>query len=165
MCTSFQCTRTDFLCYNILLGQFQIKLLLKFILHCGKGPQNFASNITLYPCERSRQNHPETYLSFEVFTALIPLPFARLPSALLHFQTTYCIPYVEFGSLTITLTNKDVLILSKVAVAVMLKTRLSFWTSFLKYIAVLSNWLCNTCVLVRGFIHYLFYKEASSQTL
>ena len=39
-------------CYSPLLGQFQLKLF-----YCGKGRQNFASNITLYTCERSRQNH------------------------------------------------------------------------------------------------------------
>ena len=39
-------------CYSLLLGQFQLKLF-----YCGKGRQNFASNVTLYPCERSRQNH------------------------------------------------------------------------------------------------------------
>ena len=26
---------------------------------CGKGHQNFASNVTLYPCQRSFQNHLE----------------------------------------------------------------------------------------------------------
>ena len=41
-----------FSCYSPLLGQYQLMLL-----YCGKGRQNFASNITLYPCERSRQNH------------------------------------------------------------------------------------------------------------
>ena len=41
--------------YSLLLsGQFQLKLF-----YCGKGRQNFASNVTLYPCERSRQNHLE----------------------------------------------------------------------------------------------------------
>ena len=38
--------------YNLLLEQFQLKLFC-----FGKGSQNFASNVTLYPCERSRQNH------------------------------------------------------------------------------------------------------------
>ena len=41
-------------CYSLLLGQFQLKLF-----YCRKGRQNFASNVTLYPCERSRQNHLE----------------------------------------------------------------------------------------------------------
>ena len=27
------------------------------LFYCGKGLQNFASNVTLYPCERSRENH------------------------------------------------------------------------------------------------------------
>ena len=27
------------------------------VIYCGKGRQNFASNVTLYPCKRSRQNH------------------------------------------------------------------------------------------------------------
>ena len=39
-------------CYSLLLGQYQLKLL-----YYGKGRQNFVSNVTLYPCERSRQNH------------------------------------------------------------------------------------------------------------
>ena len=52
--TPFQWTdnKSTFFCYSLLLGQFQLKLF-----YCGKGLQNFASNITLYPCERSRQNH------------------------------------------------------------------------------------------------------------
>ena len=44
--------KNTFFCYSLLLGQFQLKLF-----YCGKGGQNFASNVTLYPCERSRQNH------------------------------------------------------------------------------------------------------------
>ena len=46
-------------CYSLLLGQCQLKLF-----YCRKGRQNFASNVTLYPCERSRQNHLELSLSF-----------------------------------------------------------------------------------------------------
>ena len=55
MWTSFQWTNnknTLPLVAAILLGQFQLKLF-----YCGKGRQNFPSNVTLYPCERSRQNH------------------------------------------------------------------------------------------------------------
>ena len=48
-----QRTRTHF-CYSPLLGQFQLQLF-----YCGKGRQNFVSNVTLYPCERSLQNHLE----------------------------------------------------------------------------------------------------------
>ena len=44
-------------CYSLLSGQFQLKLF-----HCGKGRQNFASNVTLYPCERFRQNHLVSYI-------------------------------------------------------------------------------------------------------
>ena len=49
-----QTIKTLSFCYSLLLaiGQFQLKLF-----YCGKGRQNFASNVTLYPCERSRQNH------------------------------------------------------------------------------------------------------------
>ena len=39
-------------CYSPLLVQFQLKLI-----YCGKARQNVASNVTLYPCERSLQNH------------------------------------------------------------------------------------------------------------
>ena len=46
-----QIIRTPFR-YSLLLGQFQLKLL-----YSGKGRQNFAPNVTLYPCERLRQNH------------------------------------------------------------------------------------------------------------
>ena len=54
ICTPFQWinNKNTFLCYSLLLGQFQLKLF-----YCGKGRQNFASNVTLYPCERSRQIH------------------------------------------------------------------------------------------------------------
>ena len=38
--------------YSPLLGPFQLKLF-----HSVKVRQNFASNVTLYPCERSHQNH------------------------------------------------------------------------------------------------------------
>ena len=38
--------------YSFLLDRFEFKLF-----SCGKDRQNFASNVTLYPCERSRQNH------------------------------------------------------------------------------------------------------------
>ena len=44
--------KNTFFCYSLLLGLFQLKLF-----YCGKGRQNFASNVTLYTCERSRQNH------------------------------------------------------------------------------------------------------------
>ena len=44
--------KNTFFCYSLLLGQFQLKLF-----YCGKGCQNVASNVTLYPCERSHQNH------------------------------------------------------------------------------------------------------------
>ena len=37
------------------LGQFELKLFYR-----GRGRQNFASNVTLYPCERFRQNHLDT---------------------------------------------------------------------------------------------------------
>ena len=40
------------LLYSLLLGQLQLKLS-----YFEKGRQNFASNVTLYPCQRSRQNH------------------------------------------------------------------------------------------------------------
>ena len=46
--------KNAFFCNSLLLGQFQLKLF-----YCGKGRQNFVSNVTLYPCERSRQNHLE----------------------------------------------------------------------------------------------------------
>ena len=49
-------------CYSFLLGQFQLKLFC-----CGKGRQNFASNVTLYPCERSRQNHLVSLASRSAF--------------------------------------------------------------------------------------------------
>ena len=45
--------------YCLLLGQFQLKLF-----YYGKGRQNFASNVTFYPCERSRQNHLARTLDF-----------------------------------------------------------------------------------------------------
>ena len=35
------------------LSQFQRQLFC-----CGKGCQNFVSNVTLHPCEHLRQNHP-----------------------------------------------------------------------------------------------------------
>ena len=41
--------------YSLLLGQSQFKLQVS--KNCARGRQNFASNVTLYPCERSRQNH------------------------------------------------------------------------------------------------------------
>ena len=40
-----------------ILVQFQFKLF-----YCGKGRQNFASNVNLDPCERSRQNHMKEIL-------------------------------------------------------------------------------------------------------
>ena len=54
ICTPFQWIndKNTFFCYSLLLGQFQLKLF-----YCGKGRQTVASNVTLYPCERSRQNH------------------------------------------------------------------------------------------------------------
>ena len=45
--------------YSLLLGQSQLKLQVS--IYCGKGHQNFASNVTLLPCERSRQNHLRDY--------------------------------------------------------------------------------------------------------
>ena len=48
-CTSF--------CYSLLSGQFKL-------FYWGKGRQNFASNVTLYPCERSRQNHLAGFCRF-----------------------------------------------------------------------------------------------------
>ena len=38
--------------HSLLSGQLQLKLF-----DSGKGRQNFASNVTLYRCERSRRNH------------------------------------------------------------------------------------------------------------
>ena len=54
ICIPFQwiTNKNTFFCYSFPLGQFQLKLF-----YCGKGRQNFASNITLYPFERSRQDH------------------------------------------------------------------------------------------------------------
>ena len=56
ICTPVQLisNKNTFFCYSLLLGQFQLKLF-----YCGKSRQNFVSNITLYPCERSCQNHLE----------------------------------------------------------------------------------------------------------
>ena len=42
---------------HLLLLQPSIRSIPSQIIYCGKGRQNFASNVTLYPCERSRQNH------------------------------------------------------------------------------------------------------------
>ena len=47
-----QITRTHFFCYGFLLGQFKLKLFFY-----RKGCQNFASNVTLYSCDHSRQNY------------------------------------------------------------------------------------------------------------
>ena len=54
ICIPFQWINNgnNFFCSSLLLGQLQIKLF-----YCGKGRQNFPSNVTLYPYERSRQNH------------------------------------------------------------------------------------------------------------
>ena len=52
ICTPFQWINNKNFFYSLLLGRFQLNLF-----YCGKGRQNFASNVTLYPCERSRQNH------------------------------------------------------------------------------------------------------------
>ena len=52
-----QITRTHLLtsfCYSLLLDQSQLKLQVSI-----KGRQKFASNVILYPSERSRQNHLE----------------------------------------------------------------------------------------------------------
>ena len=49
---SEQTRRTHFFCYSPLLSQLQLKSF-----YCGKGRQNFASNVTLYPCQRSSQNY------------------------------------------------------------------------------------------------------------
>ena len=72
ICTRFQLinNKNTFFCYSLLLGQFQLKLF-----YCGKGRQNFASNVTLYPCQRSRQNH----LTHEV-----------LKYCMAFIRTTYC---------------------------------------------------------------------------
>ena len=62
ICTPFQWINNNtFFCYSLLLGQFQLELI-----YCGKGRQNFASNVTLYPCERSRQNHLVVYYKIVV---------------------------------------------------------------------------------------------------
>ena len=60
--TSATCTplqwinnKNTFFCHSLLIGQFQLKLF-----YCGNGRQSFASNVTLYPCECSRQNHLES---------------------------------------------------------------------------------------------------------
>ena len=55
-CTPFQWikNKNTFFCYSLPIRQFQLKLF-----YYGKGCQNFASNVTLYPCERSRQNHQD----------------------------------------------------------------------------------------------------------
>ena len=44
---------------HFLLLQPSIRPVPAQVIFCGKGLQNFASNSTLYPCERSRQNHLE----------------------------------------------------------------------------------------------------------
>ena len=65
MCIPFQWTNhknTLFFCYSLLLGQFQPKSF-----YCGEGRQNFASNVTLYPCERSHQNHLDRSFLFCFF--------------------------------------------------------------------------------------------------
>ena len=54
--STFMCTLS--FCYSLLLGQFQLKLF-----YYGKGRQNFASNVNMYPCEPSRQNYLVTYLA------------------------------------------------------------------------------------------------------
>ena len=41
--------------YSRLLGQSQLKLQVSILLW--RDRQSFASNVTLYPCERSCQNH------------------------------------------------------------------------------------------------------------
>ena len=51
-------------CYSLTLGQFQLKSF-----YCEKGSQNFASNVTLYPCKRSLQNHLVVYLE-ALYTSL-----------------------------------------------------------------------------------------------
>ena len=45
-------TRTHF-----FLSQPSIRPVSAQVIYCGMDRQNFASNVTLYPCERSRQNH------------------------------------------------------------------------------------------------------------
>ena len=53
-CTSFQWRDSK----NPPLPSIQLCIRLK-LFYCGKDPQSFASNVTLYPCERSRQNHQD----------------------------------------------------------------------------------------------------------
>ena len=54
-----QITRVRF-----LLLQPSIRPILAQVILLWKGPPNFQSNVTLYPCERSRQNHL-AFLSFK----------------------------------------------------------------------------------------------------
>ena len=50
--------------YSLLLGQSQLKLQVSILPW--KGRQNFAPNVTLCPCKRSRQGHLDSTIAKSV---------------------------------------------------------------------------------------------------
>ena len=77
---------------NLLSGQFQLKLFC-----CGKGRQNFASNVTLYPCECSHQNYLATNSKCLCKPTSESISMAQLTFFLRHFSFQLfrisCMPY------------------------------------------------------------------------